>query len=98
MNRHFFMKQLIDIIGPGKFWPKALWNLVARKFHINNEQRFKLTVFFLCNGVAPHIINGFYRTRYRKLDNEAWRQIAYLIKAYPGMSWTAWNVYERRSM
>lgn len=90
-------KLLQDIIGPQKEWPRRIKNTIWQKSHLKNEDRFKTTVFFMCNGVNPYFIRAFYRHKYN-FDRSAWNQVNYIIQKYPRSKWTAWNVAMKKSM
>lgn len=95
MNR--WVVTLQDQIGNTILWPLEIQRCLLQKKHLTNQERFKCTVFLLCNGMAPWLIEDYYKFRYR-FDKNAWRQIDYVIRKYPKSNWTAWNTSERRSM
>lgn len=96
-RRSYYLKTIQEIIGPEKLWPIAIKHLVYRAKHLNNVQRFKVTVFFLCNGLHPDYICGFYQSTFN-MDAEAARHVMYIIKKYPTSRWTAWNIHLGRSV
>lgn len=57
---------------------------------MNNSERFKVTVFFLQNGIAPHTIKAAYAHRFT-FDKSAWMQINWVINNWPTSNWTAWD-------
>lgn len=65
--------------------------------HLNNQDRFTITVFLLCNGINPTLIKTYFADCF-KFDQSAWRQIDYLIKNYPTSNWKQWNVSQQKSM
>lgn len=78
-------------------WPRAISRLVYNRPHLNNEQRFKVAVFFLGNGMSPKQVRDFFMipatkdgTRFH-YDAQAWRQIEYIIRNFPGR-WTWWDI------
>lgn len=91
-----YLYDFVDIVGPIYKWPHSISGLLPKQ-HLNNQERFKLTVFLLCNGVNPEMIKAYFSDCYG-FDAQAWRQINYVIKAYPTSQWKAWNVQENRSI
>ena len=77
-------------------WPVAIRRAFF-KSHMNNSERFKVTVFFLANGVAPYVIKNCYAHKFN-FDASAWRQINWIINQYPTSNWTAWNIALQRSV
>lgn len=97
MKRQQHLKQFIDLIGPSGDWPRQIRQLLFGGKHLNNSQRFQTTVFLLCNGVNPILIKAFYKDCF-KFDDQANRQIDWIIKKYPTSKWMQWNVSQRKSM
>ncbi|AXH73547.1 MAG: hypothetical protein [Doliovirus lythtis] len=86
-----------DLIGTKEHWPNAIFKVFFFKLKPSNSDRFKLTVFLLCNGVDPLLIQEYYAVAYLFTQHQQ-RQIRDIIKKYPSSKWTAWNVSERKSM
>lgn len=93
----YWVKTLQEIIGPTHKWPNQLRDLILRSRHVNNQQRFIIIVFMMCNGVQPMVVRDFFGERF-DLDKAAWRQIDWVINKYPTSRWTAWNVAMGKSM
>lgn len=87
---------LLSDFPKAHLWPEAIRTAFYKK-HITNPERFKITVFFLANGVAPFIIKGVFNEKYT-FDKEAVRQVNWIINKYPTSQWTAWNIAEQRSV
>lgn len=90
------MANLLNMLPKSHLWPKAIREAFFKK-HMNNTERFKVTVFFLANGVAPFLITKAYQKKFN-FDKEAWRQINWIFQKYPTSNWTAWNVALGRSV
>ena len=71
------ISDLLNMLPKSHLWPHAIRDAFYSK-HMNNKERFKVTVFFLCNGVDPELIKNAYQQRF-KFDYEAWRQIVWVI-------------------
>lgn len=87
---------LKDLIGPTHKWPNTIRKTFLSKKHMTNPERFKVTIFFLNNGVNPVLIKECYKIMF-KFDRSANTQIDYLIKKYPSSKWKAWNVHLNKS-
>jgi hypothetical protein len=87
---------LISMLPKSYLWPNAIRTAFFKR-HMTNVERFKVTVFFLANGVPPHVIVNAYRHRFN-FDKSAYRQVDWIIRTYPTSKWKAWNVMERRSI
>lgn len=87
---------LLNQIPKSHLWPNAIRTAFFKK-HMTNTERFKVTVFFLANGISPHVILNAYRHRFN-FDKSAYRQLEWIIKKYPTSNWKAWNIMERRSI
>lgn len=92
-----YLKFFQDMIGPQKFWPRSIRMCVYGKTHLTNQERFKVTVFFLANGLSPYQIKKFYEDCY-KFDYSAIRQIEFIIKKYPTSNWKAWSIKANKSI
>lgn len=90
------LRLLLEDFPRAHLWPKAIREAFF-KSHMNNTERFKVTVFFLANGIAPHVIVKAYAAKFT-FDKEAWRQIHWVILKYPTSTWTGWNITLRRSV
>lgn len=77
-------------------WPKAIRDAFYKK-HMNNQERFKVTVFFLANGFGEKFIRSLYAQKFN-FDKSAWRQLDFIFKAYPTSNWTAWNIDLNKSI
>lgn len=82
---------IYDLVGPIDWWPPQVVSVFSR-LHMNNRDRFVLTVFLLCNGCDPRIIIQYYRVAY-DFDRSAWDQVNYIINRYPQSQWQAWNIH-----
>jgi hypothetical protein len=87
---------LLSDFPKSHLWPRAIRNAFYKK-HMNNAERFKVTVFFLVNQVPPEILLNAYEFKFKDFDQQAWRQIHWIIKKYPTSKWKAWNLSERRT-
>lgn len=95
ISKSSLRKHIIEIIGPTKYWPKAI-RLSFVKRHWRNRERFKILVFMLVNGVDPRMYIS-YLTKTGGYDRSAWDQVMWIIKKYPTSNWTAWHVALRRT-
>lgn len=86
-----------DLVGPKDLWPHAIFNTFWIKLQPNKSDRFKMTVFLLCNGVDPVLIKEYYSVAYI-FNQKAINHVASICKDYPKSNWTAWNVAMGRSM
>jgi hypothetical protein len=91
MNRQQYAKIFIDLIGPSWSWPNQVRLLFFGYLHLNNVQRFIVTVFLLANGINPELIRSFFQDCFR-MDSAAHRQIEWIIHKYPESNWKQWNV------
>lgn len=92
-----WIRQIEDMIGPLKEWPRALQNTMF-KLHWNNEQRFKMIVFFTNNGLNPEVQKEFLATM--RFDKSAIRQIEWIFKQFENgtAKWKSWNLSEKRTI
>lgn len=97
MKRQQHLKIFIDLIGHSKFWPNYIRRLMFGARHLNNQQRFTITVFLLCNGVNPVLIKAYYDDCFN-FDASAYRQINWIINNYPTSNWKQWNVALQKSI
>lgn len=86
---------LLELLPKSNKWPEAIRKAFFKK-HMSNTDRFKVTVFFLENGIAPYVIKNCYEHRF-KFDKSAWSQINWIINTWPTSNWTAWNCTLGRS-
>lgn len=91
MSFRFLFVEVRDLVGPTHKWPRSIQRTLLQQRHLNNQDRFKIIVFLLANGVAPHLIKALLNARF-KFDQEALRHIDYIINKYPSSNWKAWNV------
>lgn len=92
-NRQAFFKWIHRDWIQSKYWPYAISRLVYNKIHLNNQERFKVIVFFLGNGMSPEHVRDFFRIRvntFQQYDAAAWRQIEWIIKNFPNR-WSWWD-------
>lgn len=86
-----FYKWLYEMLGPSHNYPRAIQKLIFQKPHLNNKERFTLVVFFMVNGIDPQKFVQFMFTKFN-FDQDATRQILYLVRKFPNSKWKAWNV------
>ena len=91
MDNKEFYATLNDIVGPAHKYPHHIRKCIYEKKHLKNKDRFIVSVFFLTNGLNPHVWRPWMMRRY-KLDNQADRQLKHIIKHYPTSNWKQWNV------
>lgn len=91
-----YKETIEDIVGDKDQWPRSIKNTFYTQLRPTNRDRFTMIVFFLNNGLNPVIIREYFQMAY-VFDQDAWRQINYIIAKYPTSSWTSWNVSEQRS-
>lgn len=97
-DRVRFLRYLqAEKLGPAKHWPDSIRRLLFGKTSLKNQERFKIVVFFLVNGISPDLIRRRWVPLY-DFDSSALRHIEYIIEKYPSSDWMAWNVSEGRSM
>lgn len=94
--RRYFV-QVQNLIGRTHLWPQAIRNTLLTKPHLTNVDRFKVVIFFLCNGVSPQLIKSLLYSKFT-FDQDAQRHIEYLITKYPTSRWTAWNIAMNKSI
>lgn len=97
VNLPKYVKQFQELVGPSKLWPRQIRSLVFSQKHLNNKQRFTVTVFLLANGVSAYIIQAYFQTCFY-FDSQAWRQIKWIIQKYPTSNWKQWNVALNKSI
>jgi len=85
------------------FWRSHEWpNSIREAFysrHANNQQRFKIIVFFLNNGIPPDKVKWIMIEKFT-LDKSAVRQIIWIIKAWKENPhrWKYCDIDYRKSM
>lgn len=95
-SRREAFKSLNEVLGDQRAWPVAIRYAIHKK-HMSNQDRFKVIVFLLCNGVSPTWILAFFQA-VGNYDQAAYRQINWIIVHYPHKNWKAWNLTLRRSV
>lgn len=99
VNRRSFFKWIHRDWIKSHLWPRAISSIVYNKIHLNNQERFKVIVFFLGNGMSPEHIRDFFRIHInnrQQYDAQAWRQIEWIIKNFPNR-WSWWDCNLNRS-
>ena len=80
-------KILLDTIGPRDGWPRYMPPLFWKGRPLNNEERFKVTLFAYINGVSYELL-------------QEWCQLLHLVvedKKWLHMKWL-WNRFDRSSI
>jgi len=75
-------------------WPHAIQRCLHSS-HMNNEQRFKFTVFVLGNGLAPKWKVDWLFKMHGVYDKQAYRQIDWVVANYTKYSY--WDITLGRS-
>lgn len=96
LRRADYIAYFIDLVGPLDEWPNTISYLIKLR-HLENQQRFKVIVFLLHNGISPNEVR-YYLEECFEFDHAAWRQINWILRHWINMPWTAWNVAMRRSV
>lgn len=78
MRRNDYIRVFQDLVGSSRYWPTKVREAICRSHHVNNRERFIITVFLFHNGVNPEIIIDFFKDCFR-LDDAAHRQVRWLI-------------------
>lgn len=78
MRRNEYVRLFQELVGSTRSWPTRVREAICRSYHVNNRERFIITVFLFHNGVDPDLIIDFFRDCFR-LDDAAHRQIVWLI-------------------
>lgn len=87
---------IIDIIGPTYAWPRSISTKFIHDIKLDNRERFSLTVFFLCNGLNPELLEDYLDCF--DYDSNARGQVRWIVQQYPSSQWKAWNVAMSKSM
>lgn len=97
-NRGQWITYLNKYWWPVATWPKAIRDIMWDKNHPQNQQRFKLIVFLLNNGLKPDYTNWLLTNSWN-FDYEGIRHIEWLIKTWiqEPKRWKSWDMTLRRT-
>jgi len=93
-----YVSYVVNLIGRTSQWPRA----IQRAFfsdHMNNQQRFKVIVFLLNNGVPAMQVEKRF-IAFDQYDDQAIRHVRWVINEWTKRPnrWQSWNILAGRSI
>ena len=94
---------LLDTIGPRLEWPQYMPPLLLKGRPLNNEERFKVTLFAYINGVSYELLQEWCQLLHLVVDDKKWLHMKWLWNRFDKSSiheyrYHMWNVAMKKDL